>query len=67
MNEKEKAKLAGRFAQTEETTSINPDSLDTSPLLSGDANEEQRLKPVLEEKKKATINGKLDRITAEEI
>ena len=40
MNEKEKAKLAGRFAQTEETTSINPDSLDTSPLLSGDANEE---------------------------
>ena len=36
-------------------------------MLVGDSNEEQRLKPVLAEKKKAAINGKLDRITAEEI
>lgn len=33
----------------------------------GDSNEEKRMKPVLEEKKKATINGKLDRLTKEEI
>lgn len=36
-------------------------------MLEGDSNEEQRLKPVLEEKMKAAIHGKLDRITQQEI
>lgn len=41
--------------------------IDSQPLLEGDSNEEQRLKPVLEEKNKAALHGKLDRITPEEI
>jgi hypothetical protein len=36
-------------------------------LLEGDSNEEQRMKPVLEEKMKAALHGKLDRITQQEI
>lgn len=36
-------------------------------MLIGDSNEEQRLKATLEEKKQATLNGKLSRLTADQI
>lgn len=36
-------------------------------MLIGDSNEEQRLKATLEEKKQATLNGKLSRLNADQI
>jgi hypothetical protein len=63
LKDSQKAKLISKF-----DSSINPDmTVDSSPLLQGDANEEQRLKKTMEEKKKATKDGKLDAITEEEI
>jgi hypothetical protein len=63
LKDSQKAKLISEF-----DSSINPDmTVDSSPLLQGDANEEQRLKKTMEEKKKATKDGKLDAITEEEI
>jgi hypothetical protein len=47
--------------------SINGEDVDTQPLLIGDSNEEQRLQKTLEEKKQASENGKLSRLTADQI
>lgn len=55
-----------KFAKKDTSSaSINDDEgYDTQPLLIGDSNEEQRLKATLDEKKQATLNGKLTRLTA---
>lgn len=57
-----------KFAKKDASSSINDDEgFDTQPLLIGDSNEENRLKATMEEKKQASVNGKLSRLTANEI
>ena len=73
-SQKQKQKMLEKFSKERKSSrldasvvSLNPDDVDKQPLLSGDYNEELRQQDRLHEKKENAIEGKMKRVTAQDI